>query len=242
MKQIKLDSKYNIKIAVNHFDSHKKRPVIIICPGCFMTKDAKPFKSMSEDLYENFDVIAMDFRGHGKSNGLFTFTAREFEDLKTVVDYAKEKYSRIGILAFSLGAATAIIYASIYKNIDSIITVSAPADFHKIENHFLKKEMLLSAFEKFEWGKNPNIRPGNLFAKKIKPVNVIDKINHIPILFITGDNDRIIYSWHSEELYRKALCPKKILKFKDGLHSEDIYRKMKKEFLSDCNSWFKKTL
>lgn len=242
MKPIKLDSKYNIKIAVNHFESHKKRSVIIICPGCFMNKDTKPFRSMSEDIFENFDVIAMDFRGHGKSTGLFTFTSREFEDLKTVVDYAKEKYSRIGILAFSLGAATAIIYASIYKNIEAIITVSAPVDFHKIENHFFKKEAIISAFEKFEWGKSPNIRPGNLFVRKIKPIDVIDKINHIPILFITGDNDSIIHSWHSEKLYKKALSPKKIITFKEGLHAEDIYRKTRKEFLSACEDWFKKTL
>ena len=36
-------------------------------------------------LAKAFDVISLDFRGHGKSSGLYTFTDKEPKDLKTVI-------------------------------------------------------------------------------------------------------------------------------------------------------------
>ena len=83
-----LYTKDNIKIAINHYESNCDS-VVIVCPGWFMTKDSKAFKMLSNDLNKKFDVVTMDFRGHGKSGGAYTFTAKELFDLREVVDYAK---------------------------------------------------------------------------------------------------------------------------------------------------------
>ncbi len=227
---------------MNHYDSKKRNIVVIICPGCFMCKDAKSFVGISERLFKKYDVMTMDFRGHGRSTGLFTFTAKEYHDLKVVVDFARKQYQVIGIVGFSLGAATALIYASKYKNINSIIAVSAPADFDKIENHFWDKDAVISAIERFEIGKAPCIRPGNLFLKKIKPIEVIDNVGPVPILFIAGRRDPIVYPWHNRKLYNKANKPKSVVYFDDGFHAEELYIKSKLKFLSVCNDWFAKTL
>ena len=205
-----------------------------------MCKDAKPFLDMSEDFSKYFNVITMDFRGHGKSSGLFTFTAREYIDLKAVVDYAEKecKYDRIFLLGFSLGAAISVIYTEKYKNINKVIGVSTPTDFDKIENHFLKKEAVLPAIEKFEFGKSPNIRPGNIALKKIKPIDIISDIAPIPILFISGKKDPIIHNWHAEKLFEKAQDPKKIVVFEEGFHAEDIFREYRGEFVDTCVEWY----
>lgn len=242
MKELRLNTNDKIQIAVNHYKSFKRKSIIIICPGCFMSKDASPFLDMSADLFSQFDIITMDFRGHGRSSGLFTFTAREHNDLRTVVRFAKEKYSRIGLIGFSLGAATAIIYAAKYKDVQSIIAISAPVDFSKIENRFLKKEAVIPALEKFEVLKSPNIRPGNIFLKKQKPIDIVNKIHPIPILLISGSDDPIVFPWHAEELYKKACEPKAIVKFQEGLHAEELYLKSKDKFLKVCIDWFERTM
>lgn len=239
MREIQLTSEDNIKIALNYYAKSGRDSVLIICPGCFMCKDAKPFLNMAEDFFEYFDVIVMDFRGHGKSGGLFTFSAKEHLDLKAVVDYARKRYAKIILLGFSLGAATAIIYTAKYKGIYGIIAVSTPTDFEKIENHFLKKEAVIPAMEKFEFGKSPTLRPGNIALKKIKPVNVISEISPIPILFLSGRKDPIIHQWHAEKLFENTLEPKRLAVFPDGLHAEELYRKSKKKFLDVCLEWYR---
>lgn len=241
MKEILLDSSYRIKIAINHYRCLKRKTVLIICPGCTMCKDAKPFRKMADDFYKYFDIITIDFRGHGQSTGLFTFTAKESEDLKTVVTFAKEMYPKIGIMGFSLGAATAIIYTAKNKDIHSLIAVSAPADFKKIENRFLKKEAVIPAIKKFEFGKSPNIRPGNIFLNKIRPIDVVQNIAPIPILFLSGTKDPIVYPWHTRELYRKAKEPKNIENFDNGLHAEELYLRSKDKFVRICKGWFEQT-
>lgn len=238
-KDIRLKTEDKIVVSLNHYSSDKRDTVLIICPGCFMCKDAKPFLNMAEDFFEHIDVIAMDFRGHGKSSGLFTFSAKEHLDLKAVVDYAKKRYEKIILLGFSLGAATAIIYTEKHKGIDGVIAVSAPTDFEKIENHFLKKEAVVPAMEKFEFGKSPTLRPGNITLKKIKPIDVVSKISPVPILFLSGGKDPIIHYWHAEKLFEHAREPKKLTVFQDGFHAEDLYRKSKRKFIDTCIDWYR---
>jgi pimeloyl-ACP methyl ester carboxylesterase len=242
MNEIILTSGSKIRIAVNHYSSSKREEAIIICPGCFMTKDAAPFKRISESFAEEYDVLAMDFRGHGRSSGLYTFTAKETEDLSAVVKFAKEKYSKIAIMGFSLGAATTLIYASSHKDVESIIAVSAPTDFLKIENHFLKKEAVIPTVKKFELGKSPSLRPGNIFLDKVKPIDVVSKIAPIPVLFISGDKDPIVHAHHAEELHDEAMMPKAIEVFEDGFHADDIYAQEEKKFIKVCKDWLEKTL
>lgn len=238
MREMRLKIENKITIAVNHYSSDKNDTVLLICPGCFMCKDAKPFLNMAMDFSEYFDIIVMDFRGHGKSSGLFTFSAHEHLDLKAVVDYAKKRYVKIILLGFSIGAATTIIYTSKHKGIDGVIAVSAPTDFDKIENHFLKKEAVVPAMEKFELGKSPTLRPGNIALKKIKPIDVVSGISPVPILFLSGRQDPIIHHWHAEKLFECAREPKKLTVFPDGLHAEELYRKSRKRFLDTCIDWY----
>lgn len=239
-KEIFLKTSDNIKIAINHYNSGKRNSVLIICPGWFMCKDANAFKSMSKDFYKHTDVITMDFRGHCKSSGFFTFTAKEVNDLKAVVDYAKTKYSNISLLGFSLGGATSILYTAQYKDIDRIIAVSAPADFNKIEHEYFNKDAYNMTMKKFELWRAVSIRPGNLFLSKIRPIDVIQNISPIPILFLTGTKDPTVYPWHSAKLYNNADKPKALENFEDNYHAEDLYLQSSDKFLRTCINWLDK--
>ena len=92
----------------------------------------------------------MDFRGHGKSGGAYTFTAKELFDLREVVDYAKMNVDikNIYLLGFSLGGALVLLYGSEFQSADRIIAVSAPADFMKIENRmFMPQAWIPTLFQ-----------------------------------------------------------------------------------------------
>lgn len=228
----------NIKIAINHYECNCDS-VVIVCPGWFMTKDSKAFKNLSEDFNKNYDVITMDFRGHGKSGGFFTFTAKELLDLNAVVNYAKNEcgYKNIYLLGFSLGGALVLLCGAECSLVDKIIAVSAPTNFMKIENlMFMPQAWIPTLLQKFEPKRWLTIRAGFPFFKKIKPIDIVSKLT-VPTLFIAGEKDPTVFPWHTEALYNKTVCKKQYKLFKNGNHAEDLYHDFPEEFLNLCFEW-----
>ena len=227
----------NVKIALNLYDSAHKT-VVIICPGWFMTKDSKSFSDLASKLSGWHDVISMDFRGHGKSGGFYTFTEKEVRDLKAVVDFAKANYEKVYLMGFSLGGALVILHGALVGDVDKIIAVSAPSDFDKIENKMWHPNAWIPTFKKFEPKRWVSVRPSAKIGKKDKPVNVVDMIK-VPTLFVAGERDVTVYPWHTELLYEKAVCEKRYELFKDCIHAEDIFIKEPEKFINLCLDWLK---
>lgn len=235
MKEIFLNTKDNIKIALNHYKNGHDS-VVIIVHGWYMTKDSKAFSQMSECFSKKFDVITLDCRGHGKSSGLYTFTAKETQDIEAVVDFAKLEYKKVYLAGFSLGGALVILHAAIKNDIDKIIAVSAPVSFEKIENQVWHPNAWIPTLKKFELKRWFSIRPSVVPYKKIKPVDVVDKVK-IPTLFVAGGRDVTVKKWHTEALYEKAVCKKKYELFEKCIHAEDIFLEDKKRFMDVCINW-----
>lgn len=236
MVEIKLKTKDGIIIAVNHYINDSDS-VVILAPGWFMTKDSKSFVEMSEEFSKYADVLSMDFRGHGNSSGFYTFTSKEINDISTVINFAKEKYKKIYLVGFSLGGAMVLIAGARYKFITKIISISPPISFDKIENHVWKKEAWLPTLQKCELKRWISIRPSlNLACKKIKPIDIVEKIT-CPTLFLAGEKDPTVYSWHTELLYKKAICEKGYELFKDGCHAEDLFIQDREKFIKLCTDW-----
>lgn len=236
MQEIILKTKDGIKTAVNYYNNGKEK-AIIIAPGWFMTKDSKYFKEISEVFAENFDVITIDFRGHGKSSGFYTFTRKEENDLNTVTDFAKNRYKTVYGAGFSLGAAVLInVAAERPGDISKIIAVSAPSCFEKIENNIWKKEAWLMTVQKYEPARWFSIRPSLPFGKKTRPIDTVDKLK-CPALFIAGDKDPTVSPKHTKALYDKAVCKKRYELFENCCHAEDLFIQDRKKFVRVCTDW-----
>lgn len=236
MKNYKVTTKDKIDIAINYYQNGQDK-VVIVAPGWCMTKDSNAFCQISEMFAKHFDVISFDFRGHGKSGGMYTFSAKELMDMDAVIRFArKNNYKRIYLTGFSLGAAIALIYASKSRFIDKVIAVSAPTDFGKIENQMWKKEAWGETFKKFELNRFLSIRPCPIPFKKTKPIDIVDKIK-VPTLFIAGEKDPTVHPWHTKELYDKATCIKKYEEYKNGYHAEDLFLHFDDDFSKLCLDW-----
>ena len=239
MLNLTLKTKDKIDIAINYY-SNGRDEIVIVAPGWCMTKDSNAFCEISEMFAKNFDVISFDFRGHGKSGGMFTFTAKELMDIDAVIRFVrKSKYKKIFLAGFSLGAAMSIIYASKSRYIDKVIAVSAPTEFDKIENQMWKKEAWGETFKKFELDRFASIRPYPIPLKKINPIDVVGKIK-VPTLFIAGEKDPTVHPWHTKKLYEKATCPKEYKEYKDGCHAEDLFLHYEEDFSKLCTDWLLK--
>lgn len=234
-EDLTLTAKDGVKIAITHRKTGHDE-VLIIAHGWFMTKDSTYFSDMANVFSENFDVISLDFRGHGKSSGFYTFTSKEPMDMKVVVDYAKNYYKKVSLMGFSLGGALVLIHSAIEKDVDKIIAVSAPHSFIKIENQMWRKEAWWHSFRKFEFIRWITVRPSLVIGKKIRPIDIVDKVT-APTLFIAGDQDATVHAWHTEALYEKAECEKSFELFENCCHAEDLFFQKRQRFIDVCTKW-----
>ncbi len=240
--------KKTLKIKNHHIElvHHKQgfKKVVILAHGFFNAKDAYLFREIAKALSLHYDVVAFDFRGHGKSTGLFTWTSQECEDLKAVIDYVKEcGYEAIGLMGFSLGAAISLIETAQNTDIKTLIAVSAPYDFWKIDYQFWKPSMIddLKLNIGFK-SKGKGVRPSHPFAAKTAPIDIVDCIAPRPVLFLHGDDDWLINVRHSRKLYAKAKEPKKLIVLEKLGHAETMFDQKPDVFMKHCFDWFSTTL
>ncbi len=235
MNEVKITTQDNIKIAINYYENNFES-VVILAPGWFMTKDSKSFRQMSEIFCRYSDVITMDFRGHGHSGGLYTFTSKEVNDLSAVIDFAKGKYKKIYVMGFSLGGAVALIAGAENNSITKIIAISAPSCFEKIENKVWKKEAWIPTLQKCELKRWFSVRPSIIPEKKVRPIDIVERIK-CPTLFLAGEKDPTVENWHTKALFTKAVCDKKFELFENCCHAEDLFIQNREKFVTVCCDW-----
>lgn len=220
------------------FDLYRRpgrNAVLIVCPGFFQSKSTPTFRRLAAALAHERDVICLDFRGHGDSSGLYTFSAREDADLEAVLEWAHPRYSEVVLLGFSLGAATAINVASRQRHIHGLIAVSTPTVFNQIEFRFWTPEAIRTGLHGLE--PRTGCRPGNLWLTKPRPLERIRSLAPKPVLLIHGTRDRVILPHHSEQLYAQAAEPKRLLLIEGGGHAEELYRQAPARFLAVVHDW-----
>jgi len=189
-----------------------------------------------------YDVIMFDYRGHGESSGVFYWTSREHFDLEKILDYARSKYSLLGIAAFSLGASVALNVLAHDPSVKSLVAISSASDPEKIDYKIWKLDIkgdLMYTFGK-EGRVGRGVRPGPFWLKKEKPIDKVNKVK-CPIFYIHGRKDWVIGYQHSQRLYEHTKSQKKIEIIENGTHAEYLLRD-NPEVISLIHAWFKNTL
>lgn len=214
-----------------------REEVVVIVPGYNQSKETAVFRKIAADLVSDFDCISVDMRGHGKSEGLYTFGSKETDDLKAIIDYAHKYYKKVHLLGFSMGAFTSLNEVAKFNNVTDMALVSAPMSFRDIEGHFWKPRSIRIGIHAIKEG-DRSVTLGNPFLRKEAPKERIADIK-VPMLFVHGDRDPIINVRHCEALYKKANTRKKLVIFKKGNHAEELYRQFPGEFMDTIKVFFK---
>jgi len=230
-----------VTISCDAYQGEGRDTALVICPGFFQSKETATFQRMSRALAVHWDVLAMDFRGHGRSGGLYTFSALERADLEAVLRWVQGRYRGVGILSFSLGAAIAINTVSRHHGVvQSLIAVSAPSAFEDIEFKFWTPEAMRTGLTGLEPG--AGCRPSNPLMKKDRPLDTVRHLGNTPLLFIHGTHDVIVDVQHSHRLHAAAAEPKRLEIIEGGSHAEALFRDDPTRFLSLVETWVAKTL
>ena len=186
-----------------------------------------------------YNVLMFDLRGHGESDGdRMSAGYYETRDLGGAVDYVVGLgFEDIGVLGFSMGAATALMTAAESEGIDAIVSDSAYADLNDmIEPQFAER----TRFPKFF------LRPLLFMVKMmygvdftaIKPVEVVGDIAPRPILFIHGGLDDTVPVAHAHSLLEASNNPLNQLWLISDIGHVEAYLTYPEEYMSRVTDFF----
>jgi fermentation-respiration switch protein FrsA (DUF1100 family) len=188
-----------------------------------------------------FNVLMFNFRAHGESEGSFvTFGLREQYDLLGAIDYLAGAHGieEVGVLGFSMGAATAILTATRTKQIRTIVADGAIATLHQTLTGWLnEKNMPKELAGGLAW---LFIVGGSVLSfTPLHRVNTLQWISRVncPILFIHGGADTLVATRDVRTLVNNAptgsdwwMAP--------GCQHRQIHRKYPSEYEHRVVEWF----
>ncbi|KAJ4733034.1 alpha/beta-Hydrolases superfamily protein [Rhynchospora pubera] len=126
-RRIVIQNKHGEKL-VGVLHQVQSKNLMILCHGFQATKDDSILVSIADALVkEEICAFRFDFAGNGESEGVFRYGHyhREADDLRAVVSYfSNQTYNIIAIVGHSKGGNAALLYASEYHDIPSVVNIS----------------------------------------------------------------------------------------------------------------------
>lgn len=186
----------------------------------YLISEAEAFRNLG------FNVMMVDFRGHGNSSGhTTTLGVKESEEVKLAFDYVRQLgEKRIFIWGGSMGAvAVAHAIGQYQLNVSGII-LEAP--FASIQSHLKAKARVLGfpgqpfAFFTTLWigierGFNGFSARTDNYARKI----------HCPVLVQWGSLDDYVLKWEIEKVFSAvSSTDKKLVVYENGMHESLLRR------------------
>jgi uncharacterized protein len=167
---------------------------VVVLHGSGSVKDNFISMEMSKVLAgADYDLLLFDFRGHGESDGS-TFSLGEWEtrDLAGALAYLRERgVEQVGVLAYSMGAATALLAAPEHPEMRAIVS---DASFARLQTVMTSEARKMGPFVDL-------LYPGVALLSRVmygidpdatQPVRAIGQLGHRPIFLIHGTGDPLI--------------------------------------------------
>jgi pimeloyl-ACP methyl ester carboxylesterase len=160
-------------------------------------------------------VIAIDFRGHGRSAVRSTVGDREILDVDAAVRHARHLgYRHVGLVGFSMGGAVVVRHAALHGGVDAVASVSAPARWYYRDTKPMRR--VHWAIERrsgrlaVRLAKKTRIAGGTWATVPAAPHEVVGRIAPTPLLIVHGDQDPFLPVEHAEQLYAAARDPREL--------------------------------
>ncbi|HLX56848.1 MAG TPA: alpha/beta hydrolase [Ktedonobacteraceae bacterium] len=185
---------------------------IIVCPG---------FRSLKADILgisahlwkAGHNILAFEYHGHGMDVGTpVTLGYSEINDFLGAVAYAKERApeAHLGVIAYSMGAAVAIMAMARCNEVEALVSDSAFATHAGVVDYQFRRVFRLPSTT-ITWMADNLLwwRAGYHF-NQVEPLRDIAKIGPRPILIIHGGKDSLVDPRDAPLLYGAAQEPKEI--------------------------------
>ena len=198
-KPVKL---HGLWAAHDHFEQQKNAPVLLYLHGARFNVTGSAFRARRmEDL--GFSVLAIDYRGFGKSTNDLPSETLATEDARAAWEWLAQKYPDRPryIFGHSLGGAIAIDLARQVSDEQGTM----------VEGTFTSIPDVVSTFK---WGWLP---VSGLITQRFESVRKVAEIGS-PLLVVHGSQDSLIQPALGRKLFEAAQEPKQFVLVEGGSH------------------------
>lgn len=204
------------------------RATIIVCPG-YRTRKSQTLAMVNVLWQAGYHVLAFEYYGHGAPVGArVTLGYRERDDFLGALDYAQQRApnTQLGVLAYSMGAAVAIMCSAHTPEVKALIADSAFATHRSAIHYNVRRTLHLSCVAPQIWLANSVVWLGDHLLgwlvgyrfRQVEPIRDIAQISPRPLLLIHGGHDTMVDPHDVDLLYAAAKPPKEHWKVQEADH------------------------
>jgi pimeloyl-ACP methyl ester carboxylesterase len=198
------------------------RLAILVAPGIFMHRESDEHRLLATRLSQVADVVTLDVRGHGDSEGAFTFGIEEPHDVAELALRLRQEYERVAGLGFSFGGYHTCVAAALFGSFDAVALVCTPHRLFILDHNFLTPGLLRSVKPMARRRRRPTRIAPRLLPPRPSASRLIARIAPRPLLIVHGADDWLIPPKHARRLFDKAGEPKTLVLIEHGLHAENM--------------------
>ena len=209
---------------------------VVVTHGIFGHRGMGELVTLREALLAaGWDVVLWDVRGHGASQGRFSFGRHEWQDLLALVDTVRSDYSGVSCIGFSFGAFHSILAEADTPTFERMVLVAGPKNFRGLHTALFGGHFFVTLRHR---ARRPiqRVRLGTPFRTRTFPIDVVGRVTP-PTLWVHGTRDWIVPAAHTVALHEAAPDPKDLAILQGGLHAEYLLAQMPDEFLATVVPW-----
>jgi pimeloyl-ACP methyl ester carboxylesterase len=206
------------------------RELLVIAPGFWRVRLAPANLFLANHyLRRGYDVVVLDFRGHGDSRGGYTFGLSEPLDLRAVLEELvgpERPYRRFALLGLSLGGSIAAVTLQRFPHLPcrALAMVSSPADFLKVRPRPWRPGALRQLRLR-QVLRIPRLAAGKLLGERPIAAEAVSRLT-LPKLVVTAEGDWLVDPSHGRLLASAAAPPIEYvhLTLPGSLHADALVR------------------
>lgn len=219
------------------------RELLVLAPGFWRVRLAPENLFLANHyLRRGYDVVVLDFRGHGDSGGAYAFGRSEPLDLRAVLEelVGEEKpYRRFALLGLSLGGSIAAVTLERFAHLPgrALAMVSSPADVFGLRPRPWKPGALRQVRLR-QLLQMPRLAARKLLARRPLVVEAVSRLT-LPKLVVTAEGDWLVDPSHGRRLASAAAPPVEYvhLTLPGSLHADALVKFMPLSLLRVLDRW-----
>lgn len=199
-----------VRLVADHWDSGRRTLAAVVAHGFTGSARNPDVRRICQGLAEQgLDLLALDFRGHGRSSGYTTAGGDEVHDVAAAVAWLRDRgYATVATLGWSMGGTAVLRHAGLGGDADVVVSVSAPGTWFERSTRPMRLvhwmfEKRLGRVVALLW-RRTRIAPDAWAVLPEPPADVVGAIAPRPLLIVHGEIDHYFPLSHVEALAAAA--------------------------------------